>query len=213
MAARTEQAAIVMLAVHLDQHRAELAQQAERDRLIVDEGAAAAIGADDAADDKRLARLALQAILREQGARRMILRKLEADIDHRLRLPVAHQPAVGAGAEREAERVEQDRLARPRLAGEHAEARAEFEIQALDQHDVANGEPGQHRPDCATAEKLRSSVRLRRRVRRSRGRRRLAGGQRRCRGGRRRSCISRGRGRLDRCRGRSRNPHGRRPRP
>ena len=46
MAARIEQAAIVMLAVNLDEQGAELAQQAGRDRLVVDEGAAAAVGLD-----------------------------------------------------------------------------------------------------------------------------------------------------------------------
>ena len=72
MAARVEQAAIVMLAVDLDQHGAELAQQAGRDRLVVDEGAAAAVGLDDAADDQRLARLVRQPVLVEQGQRRMV---------------------------------------------------------------------------------------------------------------------------------------------
>ena len=91
MAAGVEQAAIVMLAVDLDQQRAELAQQRDRSRLVVDERAAAAVGADDSADDERLARLARQAVLGEQAERGMIRRQVEADADDRLRLAVAHQ--------------------------------------------------------------------------------------------------------------------------
>jgi hypothetical protein len=63
VAARVEQAAIVMLAVDLDQSGSQLAQQAGRNRLIVDEGAAAAIGAHQPPDDQRLPRLALETVL------------------------------------------------------------------------------------------------------------------------------------------------------
>ena len=75
MAARVEQAAIVMLAVDFDEGRAKLAQQPGRDRLIVDEGAAAAVGLDDAADDERLAGLARQPVFVEQGQSGMIGRR------------------------------------------------------------------------------------------------------------------------------------------
>jgi hypothetical protein len=58
VAARVEQAAIVMLAVDLDEQSAELAQHSRRDRLVVDEGAAAAVRLDQPADDQRLAAVA-----------------------------------------------------------------------------------------------------------------------------------------------------------
>ena len=45
----------------------------------------------------------------------------------------------------ERDRIEQDRLARAGLAGEHAEACPEVQVERFDQHDVANGERGQHR--------------------------------------------------------------------
>ena len=44
----------------------------------------------------------------------------------------------------EAESIEQDRLARAGLAGEHAEPRPERQVERFDQHDVADGELGQH---------------------------------------------------------------------
>ena len=103
---------------------------AGRRRLVVDEGAAAAVGLDDAADDQRLAGLAVEPVLGEQGAApdgRAARSKLAVTTACACAVP--DQPAVGAGAERQAERIEQDRLARAGLAGQHAEARAEFELE------------------------------------------------------------------------------------
>ena len=100
--------------------------------------------------DERLARLALEAVLARADAwAGWSARKVEAGGDHGLRLALADQAAVGAGAEREAERIEQDRLAGAGLAGQHAEAGAEFEVEALDQHDVADGEAVSMTPPMA----------------------------------------------------------------
>src|SRR3546814_8728202 len=44
------------------------------------------------------------------------------------------------------ERVEQDRLARPRFAGEHAQPRLEVEVESFDEHDIGDGQGGQHEP-------------------------------------------------------------------
>ena len=45
---------------------------------------------------------------------------------------------------REAERIEQDRLARPVLPGEHAETRFELQFEPLDEHDIVDGNLPQH---------------------------------------------------------------------
>ena len=47
--------------------------------LVVDEGAAAAVGLDDPADDQRLAGFAFEAVFGEQGAGGMVRRELEGD--------------------------------------------------------------------------------------------------------------------------------------
>ena len=70
--------------------------------------------------------------------------RVEACAHHRLARALAHQADLAARAERQAKRVEQDRFAGPGLAGEYAEAIAEIEVERLDQHDVTNGERGQH---------------------------------------------------------------------
>src|SRR3546814_18925992 len=51
-----EQAAVVVLAVDFDQMAADLAQQRRRTGLVIEEGAAAAVGLHGAADQQRPAR-------------------------------------------------------------------------------------------------------------------------------------------------------------
>ena len=145
MALGVEQAAIVMLAVDFDQPRAGLAQRARGHRHAAGEGAAAAVGLERAAQEQRLARLGLDALLGEQHDAVMVVADLERGRDHRLRLPGADQGAVGARAKRQPERVEQDRLARPGLAGEHAKPGFEIEVERLDQDDIADGKLPKHR--------------------------------------------------------------------
>ena len=68
----------------------------------------------------------------------------EFGADRRLLGAGPHQPGLGAAAERQAQRVEQDRLAGAGLAGQHAQPRPKRQAQPVDQHDVANGEAEQH---------------------------------------------------------------------
>ncbi len=145
VAARIDEAAIIVLAVKLDQRGREFTQGARADGLVVDEGLGPAIGSDLAADDQRLARLKLDLALVQhlndrgrQGAR------IETRGDARLLLSRAHEPGFGAIAQHEAERIEQDRLARPRLPGEHAEPAREIKVERFDQDDVADREACEH---------------------------------------------------------------------
>ena len=145
MAARIDQAAVVVLAVQLDQRRGELAQQRRADRLVVDPRPRSAIGPDPPPQDQRLARLELDFGLRQgQPDRLRQLGELEGRGDARLLLAGAHQRSLGAIAEHQPERVEQDRLAGAGLPGQHAETRPAGEVERLDQDDVADRERGQH---------------------------------------------------------------------
>ena len=143
VAARVEQPAIVVLTVNFDEQRTDLAQQRDRDRLIVDAGAAAAIGAHCAADDQRLARVGRDFAFGEQSGDGR--RRLERRGHARAVRSLAHQPAVRARPERKPQRIEQDRLACAGLAGERAQSALELEVERFDQHDVANGKSGEHR--------------------------------------------------------------------
>src|ERR1700744_6223853 len=77
----------------------------------------------------------------------MIRRQIENGRHLALRLALAHQRSIAAAAERQGESIEQDRFAGAGLAGQHGQARAEGEIEAIDENDVADGELDEHRSD------------------------------------------------------------------
>ena len=62
----------------------------------------------------------------------------------------AASPRAPAG---QAQGVQDDRLARPGLAGQRGQARPEGQVQGLDQHDVADAQADQHGRKRMTAEK------------------------------------------------------------
>ena len=67
--ARFDHGAVVVLAVNFDQCGADLAQKAHRHRLVVDEGAAAPVGALNPSEDE--VAVAVDTAGGEHGARRM----------------------------------------------------------------------------------------------------------------------------------------------
>jgi hypothetical protein len=137
-----DQGAGVVLAMDLDQRRAQLLQRLDADRLVVDEGAGAAVGELHAAQDQRLVGCDFDAV--GQPPRGMAGRHLEHRGDLPLLRALTHQRGVAARAQRQREGVEQDRLAGAGLAGQHRQARGEIEVEPVNQHDVADREPGQH---------------------------------------------------------------------
>ena len=118
--ALVEQAALVVLAVDLDEG-ADLVRQAGRgDRRVVDARRGPAAGRDLADRDQRL---------RQPIEQRLDARGLGA---------VADQGRVGAGAHREPEGVDQQALAGARLAGDDVEAGIEREAQPVDEREVGD---------------------------------------------------------------------------
>jgi hypothetical protein len=118
MGAGIDQGAGVVLPMDLDQRGAERLQRLDADRLVVDEGAGAAVGELHAAQDHRL----IHGDVGQQRARRMFRRQFKHRGDLALLGALAHQGGVTAGAQRQREGVEQDRLAGPGLAGQHGKA-------------------------------------------------------------------------------------------
>ncbi len=136
------QAHLVVLARHLHQHRARAAQQAHAHRLVVHEGARAAVARHHAAQHQLL--LGLHPLLAQHGVHGVVWRRGEAGDHGGLGRALAHEPRLRAHAQRQAQAVEQDGLAGAGLAGEHGQALAELQVEALDQHHVADRECGQH---------------------------------------------------------------------
>ena len=139
---RIDHGAVIMLAVDLDQRRAELAQERDRDRLVVDEGAAAAIAALDAAEDE--VALRLDAAVGEKAAGGMVGAEVEDGGDVALLGAVADERAVAAATKGEGKRIEEDRLAGAGLAGEHGQAAGEIDVEAIDEDDVTDREGDEH---------------------------------------------------------------------
>ena len=147
MGCGVDQSAVVVLAVNLDEGRADRAQHLRRHRLVVEEGAGAAIGQLDPAQDQFV--LGRNVVGGEYRPRRMIDRHIEGRRHLPLLGALANQAGIAAGAQRERERIEQDRFAGAGLAGQHRKARREIDIEAVDQDDVSDREPGQHQgPRC-----------------------------------------------------------------
>src|SRR5262249_46022667 len=140
--ARIDQRAIVVLAVNFNEAGRDRPQGLGADGLVVDEGACPSIRHLDAAENEFAVRFD---VLRPRGdQRRMIRRQIENSGYLALRFAVADKRAVAAGPEAERKGIEQDRLAGARLAGQHSKARPEFEVELIDQHNVADGELNEH---------------------------------------------------------------------
>jgi hypothetical protein len=145
MPTRIDQAAIVMLAVDFHKKGRNVAQQRHADRAIIDIGLRSAIGLQLTPQDQRLARLDLHPRIAQRiGHHRSQRLWLKAGRHAGHAFARTDQPQIGPRAQHQPQRIEQDRLARARFAGQHAKASGKIEVKRLDQHDVADGECGQH---------------------------------------------------------------------
>src|SRR5690606_18398922 len=112
---------------------------------VVDPGFRSTVGAHSPPQDQGLARFQLDLGFGQGFADGLGQRgEFEGGRRARLVLAGAHERGLGAVAEHQPERVEQDRLARPGFAGKHAEARRESQVERLDQDDITDRERGQH---------------------------------------------------------------------
>ncbi len=142
MSVGVDQRALVMLPVDFDEQPPGLAHHLHAHRLVVDEGTGAAIGGLHPPENQ--VAIIVETVFAQVKSHRMIHRHVE-DRDHLPRiLPVTHQCAIAARAERERKTVEQNGFSRAGLAGQHRKTRAEVKLQPLDQNDVPNGKLDKH---------------------------------------------------------------------
>jgi hypothetical protein len=144
MSARVQQADRLVLAVDLHQDVADLLEHADARRLVVDEGARPAVGAQCTAQHKVLLAVIGQALVFQQVPDRVGRFRSEGGGGHGLGRAAPHEARLGARAGRQPQGVEDDGLARPRLAGERGQAWADGEVQGLDQHHVPDRQTDQH---------------------------------------------------------------------
>src|SRR5215471_5895925 len=140
MAAWIDQRAIVMLAMDLDQGLAHLPQELHAHADIVDEGAAPAVSPLYAAQNEAVSRL--KPVRGEKLEHEMVRRKIEARRYLALRGAPPHQGGVSPASNGEGESIEQNRFAGAGFPGQRRKALAEFEIEFVDQDDVADRQRG-----------------------------------------------------------------------
>ena len=112
------------LAANLDDLADDLAQLPDRRRAPVDESARFAVGGDDAANDKRLARGF--GIAKPGGGEARARVRAGGNIEHRFdfrRAAVARQIGARAPAAQKRQRVDEQRFAGAGLAGQRDKAR------------------------------------------------------------------------------------------
>jgi len=140
--ANIDQSPVGMLAMDLGKRHGDLPQQVEADGLIVDGGAAGAIGILDAADDQLALRI--DPLILQNGEGEVIARQGKGRRHDAAFRAGPHQAGIATRAKCQPERIEQDRLACAGFAGQHGEALVERDVELLDEDDVANGKCGQH---------------------------------------------------------------------
>ena len=79
-----------------------------------------------------------------EPAHRVIGLDREASADAALLDIAAHQPALAARAQRESQRIQENRLAGAGFAGEHVQAGPQFEHHLIDEDDVLDDERRKH---------------------------------------------------------------------
>ena len=134
---------LVMLAVDLHQQTAELAHQTGADGLIVDEAARSAVRRLNAAQNQ-IAAFVFYFVLAQERACGVIKRNVEAGGHLALCRTMADKSAIAARTECKRKRVEQDRLAGARFAGQHGETGRKVDLKTFNQDDIADRKMREH---------------------------------------------------------------------
>jgi hypothetical protein len=117
--------------------------------VTVDLGARSAVGFHDPPEQQH-ARVAIHVEPAQPGVQPGIDRELRADVG--ARRTFADHRRVAAGAEREAQRIQQDRLACAGFTGQGGEAFAELDLGRVDDDKVLQPQQSQHRLAVSRAE-------------------------------------------------------------
>ena len=126
LSVRAHQQLMGVLAVDVDKHFAQFTQLHERGRRTVDERPRTPARIDYAAKHDRIGVADSQRVLVQPARDLRVGRKLSGDV--RARFAGPHNAGVGARAERERERVDQNRLAGAGFARKYGKAALELEV-------------------------------------------------------------------------------------
>ncbi len=130
-----------VLAVNVDQHVAQLAQLRRRRRDPVDIRLRTARVIDHPAQQYP-ALIGRKLVCFQPGGGLLGHREIGRDVG--LGRALAHHAGVAAPAQRQGQRVDQNRLAGAGLAGEDGKARRKFQFYRIDYDEIADGQGAQH---------------------------------------------------------------------
>ena len=143
MAAWVQQAAVVVLAVQFYQDIAQVAQNFSRNPAVIHKSLPPAIGGDGPAQDQIAGfRRKARRLKHRQGG--MAGGQIETRRHLALIGALPHQISPALPAQHEAERIQQDRLAGPGLAGQDVQARRHRQFQPVDDQQIADFKAEQH---------------------------------------------------------------------
>ncbi len=131
-----------MLAVDVDQLVADGTQVPERHGPVIDESAGSSVRADGAPQAAQI--IVVELAFGEPLAGRMVGRQLEGEADFGTLAAGADCARVGAIAEGESERVDENRLAGTRFAGHDREPGAHLDFDVVDNRVITDAQQGEH---------------------------------------------------------------------
>jgi len=137
-----DERAIIVLAVDFDEFARNSAQSLKAHRLIVDESAGAAVSHLHAPQNQLA--FGLDILLAGNGQRGVLNWQIKNSGHLALRLALPDEAAVTARAQSQGKGIKEDRFTSTRLTSQNGESAPEFQVEPVDQHNVADGELNQH---------------------------------------------------------------------
>ena len=152
-----------MLAMDVEQAVGQLAQLRHGGRAAIDPGAALALGVDHAAQQQGIT-FKLETGLIKPGFKMRGAIELGRDVS--AQRTFANHTGVAAAAQRQLQRIDQNRFARAGLTGQHRKTGAEVQFQGGHDDEIAQAQSAQHaftrlRASAACAARWRNSSSLR----------------------------------------------------
>ena len=142
---RMQQGLVIVRPVHVHKPFADRGQRGQRGGRAVDELTVRPSAGEGALEDQLMIVAGLQAVLLQKGSeRRAQFFYFEDRLDGTAVASAAEEGAVGAVAEDEVERADDDGFAGTGFAGDDVAARLEFQREVRDQREVFDAERRQH---------------------------------------------------------------------
>jgi hypothetical protein len=141
---------VIVLAMNFDEVLTDGFENLDADGLIIDKGTGAAIRQLHPPQDQIA--FGIKTCVLRDGTGGMGRAKIEYRRDLPLRQSLPHKAAITATAERQGESIEQDGFAGAGFTGQHKQSGLDRQVKPVDQDDITNGKPREHKGACGMPE-------------------------------------------------------------